>query len=296
VSPEGALSVPGNILLLGEYAVVDPGGLGVALAVEPRVAVTWAPADGLQVTGRGAGEPVSWPGPGAELFDAVIQTTDATRIGSAVQVDSSAFYRAGRKLGYGSSAAVAVGLTAALLALIHRERPPLDRVFQTALKAHRRFQDGRGSGYDVAASTYGGVGLFTGGVEPVWSRLQLDWLPQIGLFSGHEPVATSGAVGRYRDWQAGRPDEARRRWERSNALVRRFVQADSWRSGRRVFKIYRQYGIALGKIIGVNARIRPPFKGNRWYKAVGAGDELGVVLGRAEGVRSVRITQGLRWL
>ena len=52
------LTVPGNLLLAGEYAVLEEGGLGAALAVEPRLTVTVFPAERWEIVGRwiGGGE------------------------------------------------------------------------------------------------------------------------------------------------------------------------------------------------------------------------------------------------
>jgi phosphomevalonate kinase len=62
----------------------------------------------------------------------------------------------GLKLGLGSSAAVSVALTAALqqFAAGHGDAGTI------AMEAHHRFQGGRGSGVDVAASLHGGVILY----------------------------------------------------------------------------------------------------------------------------------------
>ena len=49
------LSAPANLLLLGEYAVLEEGGLGLALAVERRARITVEPSDGLEVLGRRPG-------------------------------------------------------------------------------------------------------------------------------------------------------------------------------------------------------------------------------------------------
>ena len=47
-----ALTVPGNLLLAGEYAVLVEGGLGLACAVALRVRVTWERSDTLTIRAR----------------------------------------------------------------------------------------------------------------------------------------------------------------------------------------------------------------------------------------------------
>ena len=54
------LTVPGNILVLGEYAVLEEGGLGFAVAVETRVRLETEPAPTLSIQGTWPGSSVSW--------------------------------------------------------------------------------------------------------------------------------------------------------------------------------------------------------------------------------------------
>ncbi len=102
------LTVPGNILLLGEYAVLEEGGLGFAMAVETRVRLEVSPAAGLSIEG-------TWLGNGGFLDSRKTRHEPARRgrcrhgVGTArpaaparVRVDSSAFFTAdGRKAGLG---------------------------------------------------------------------------------------------------------------------------------------------------------------------------------------------------
>src|SRR5690606_11456641 len=71
-----------------------------------------------------------------------------------IVLDTRGFFdpATGVKLGFGSSAALAVALAAALAG----ESVP-QRVQEAALLAHRDFQGGHGSGVDVATSAHGGV-------------------------------------------------------------------------------------------------------------------------------------------
>lgn len=284
------LTAPGNLLLLGEYAVVEAGGLGIAMAAGPRLTVSVGAGRELTVTGTWGEHTVIWPGPGSELLGAVIAQFPAP--GSAdVRVDSASFFAAGDKRGFGSSAAVAVGLTAALRAAAGL---PADRegVFATALRAHREFQGGRGSGYDVAASTYGGIGLFRGGSEPRWTALELPWLPPFGVVAAGGPVRTPGAIARYRRWKDEQPEAAAAFLERSNGAVAEFAGAGGWTSACRAFERCRELGLELGEAIGVSAEVS--FPPGTVGKAVGAGAELAVVVDVA-GLEPLMLQQGLEW-
>ena len=156
-------SAPGKLVLCGEYAVLD-GARAISMAVDRRAVarVSISDADWHRVTapgftaveGRfvGSATGIDWLA-GAEQFglvDAVMQIHEPA--GSLViELDTSEFVDAasGEKIGLGSSAALAVALLAALRVT--------DDVFDDALAAHRRFQDGAGSGIDVATAVHGGL-------------------------------------------------------------------------------------------------------------------------------------------
>lgn len=283
-------SVPANLLLLGEYAVMEEGGLGVAAAAEPRVRITVLPPQttgaGLVVIGRMGGGVLRWsPGAGrddsrAALLEAAVEVCCRAGLpAGTVEADSTAFFPAGRKVGFGSSAAASVGLCWALLALAAGAPPPPFAVLEAALEAHRRAQGGRGSGYDVFASFHGGVGLFCGGAQPTWRPLHLPWLEPLYLFYGERSVPTPGAIERYHAWRRRRPAEARRFLEDSNRDVEGFVRSSSRREALEWFRRCRDRGLRLGEAIGVEARIAAPdgVKPGQ-CKALGAGNELGLFL------------------
>lgn len=279
------VSTPANLLLLGEYAVTEPGGLGIALAIEPRVAALSVPAGKTSIVGVSQGGEARWLGAGAGLLERVVEAVESVLrargvVGlpaAAIRVDSSPLPK-----GYGSSAAVAVAASAMLLSLAGLRGDDLvQAVAHAALSAHRAFQGGRGSGYDVAASLHGGVGLFEGGEEPAWTPLALDWIGPLCLFQGEAPVVTSGAVARYQDWKRSDPAAASRFLAASNRAVAGFARARGWDEGAAWFEAARALGLELGRAIGVSAEVRPPAAASGLCKAVGAGNELGVLVGSA---------------
>jgi len=285
------ITVPGNLLLVGEYAVLEKGGLGIALAPAERVVVTAVRGRKLAVVGK-------WPGGGERWEDGsdrggVISSAAETcrewlsargaalPSDVAVHVDSTALFDAGgRKRGYGSSAAVTVGVVASLLRLSGLSESAVTSVARNlALKAHRRAQGGRGSGYDVFTSHFGGVGLFRGGPNPGWRALSLPWLPALYVYQGESSVATGSAIGCYEKWKSEHPRGARAFLRASNRAVRRFAAAGSWAEAAETFLHLRSLNIALGREIGVDAEIRPPAGEDlRYFKALGAGNEIGVCM------------------
>ncbi len=106
-----------------------------------------------------------------------------------ITLDSSALFRQGQKLGLGSSAALCVAAAALIGA------GDASDVFRDAFAIHRRFQSGTGSGFDVAASTYGGVLLYRQGHAPVPTTLPegIHWQ----TFASSVPAATTSAIKRW---------------------------------------------------------------------------------------------------
>jgi len=288
-------SVPANLLLLGEYAVLEEGGLGLAVAVDPRVRISAAPGRpgaGLEVaarmdtelrwTPREPREPRDPRGdPRTALLAAAVEVCcPAGPPPGSIEVDSSDFFFGGRKGGLGSSAAAAVGLCWALLALAAGSPPQPAAVLEAALAAHRRAQGGHGSGYDVFASFHGGAGLFAGGARPSWQPLDLPWLEPLYLFHGERSLSTPVAIGKYREWRLRRPEEAGSFLEKSNRLVWSFSRAASRLEALGSLRRCRALGLRLGEAIGVPAAMHPPddWDGIRAEdcKALGAGNELGL--------------------
>jgi phosphomevalonate kinase len=162
-------SAPGKLVICGEYAVLD-GAPAISAAVDRRAVVTVRPADAGVVVSRGfrdgrhrfgsRGGRVEWqPGTAAlPLFEAgwaALSPVTDERV--EVSLDTTAFHAGSRKLGLGSSAALAVALVGGLAAWQGSDAD----VGRVAADAHRAFQGGSGSGVDVATSVAGGLVRFT---------------------------------------------------------------------------------------------------------------------------------------
>ncbi|HXS74338.1 MAG TPA: hypothetical protein VN725_09900 [Rhodanobacteraceae bacterium] len=168
-------SAPGKLVLLGEYAVLE-GAPALVLGVDRRARALLedcaehercvdAPDIGVmgahwRMDNEGR---VRWMGlDGGEvkrlrLIATVIEMLCAGDEPAPfrIRLDTRAFFLDDTrlKLGLGSSAALVVALAAALAAHRGCERPTAQRL----IAMHRMFQDGRGSGLDVAASLRGGL-------------------------------------------------------------------------------------------------------------------------------------------
>lgn len=313
---EVRLNVPANLLLLGEYAVLEPGGLGLAVAPDVLTTAVFTPAPqeyGGVVRGILGTGTVVWPGDRGILgrvADSLARLYG--RFDGEIVVDTQALFDPlGRKRGLGSSAAMTVALTAAWATAAGTTPAEAEVLLHRAVEIHRFAQGGKGSGYDVATSVLGGHVLFTGGSTPQARRVELPWLPPMRLFPGVSEVATRSAVSAYGAWKRESPGAARRFLSRSNELVREFVEAGSWDEAFSVFNAHRALGIELGDSIGISARIDPPEAAQRsdapapdtapasriTWKAVGAGSELGVLLpADCRDPQTMAVSaEGIRW-
>lgn len=198
-------SAPGKAVLSGEYAVLE-GAPAVAMAVDRRARVriehTGEPQHRVSSPGRAAaalfrahpdGE-IEWLEGAAAEFTLVRHVWRAVRpepgAAIALSLDTRDFRHGpgGPKLGFGSSAALAVALASALGG---GKLPPAE-LYRKAARAHREFQGGRGSGVDIATAVHGGVIAYRmdGRVEPAaWpAGLELAF-----LWSGR-PVDTAAKL------------------------------------------------------------------------------------------------------
>jgi phosphomevalonate kinase len=155
-------SAPGKLFVSGEWAVLEGAPAIVAavdrtarveLALEPspRPLVIESIAEGRTWSGDAAHGTI--PSGDAGAVVAALRATGAA--GGRAVVDTRAFLVGERKLGLGRSAATIAAAVVARLA--HDGAPAPARVLAAALDANARFQDGVGSGADVAAAVHGGV-------------------------------------------------------------------------------------------------------------------------------------------
>jgi len=208
------IAAPGKLFLAGEYAVLD--AVPAVVAAVP----VWGRYTGAVQPRRVLG---CYPGaPAAGACDGA--------------VDTRAFFRAGRKQGFGSSAVASV-LFATLL-----ERGAAGDIWANARGEHEGRSQG-GSGGDLAAAIHGGVGVY---------RLLPEgyaWQPVAWPAAAELVVVDSGQSSRTADWvvryraAAGAADT----WRREVAAAVARVAAGDWSAGMHAAAAcYRELGRWLG--------------------------------------------------
>jgi len=227
-------SAPGKLVLLGEYAVLE-GAPALAVAVDRRATVRITPrTDGACVVNapelgvfnvRMLVEPDGTPqwqcveadAAKLRLVDHVWRALSLEGLapsvdgGFGMDLDTAGFFEANgsalAKLGLGSSAALTVALASALAVFAGHAEVVADgpQWLHRLFRMHSSWQDGRGSGIDLAASVAGGlINYRLTGQSPQPSYTPLDW-PITGVhclfvWSG-QSVSTAHFLRRLAQWR-----------------------------------------------------------------------------------------------
>jgi phosphomevalonate kinase len=240
-------SAPGKAVLTGEYAVLQ-GAPAISMAVDcrARVTVESTGADFHSVVSPGIAEEarfrctergrIEWIDDDRVYSDQGLlehvwhATGSRPAQGLLLTLDTRPFFdtESSLKLGFGSSSALVTALTAALLRAGSTDAAAgAGRdVFDSAIRAHMTFQDGQGSGVDVATAYAGGVIAFA--MRPDRGITVLKWPAGLSfsiLWSG-KPASTAERLRKLERFERGRAARmaAARLVDASRAVL------DAWRS------------------------------------------------------------------
>lgn len=187
-------SAPGKALLCGEYAVLE-GAPAVVSAVDRRVFVSWSDQ--------------TLPMPPEVATTLELARRECGHVPGSLTLDVSALQHDQIKLGLGSSAAAAAATAAAVFASHgHDLDDPVSkrRIFDCATRGHASVAP-RGSGVDVAASSFGGFVRFVrAGNQSDVVSLECPSQLRIRLIWTGRPARTSqllAELGRLRDRDSG---------------------------------------------------------------------------------------------
>jgi len=196
-------SAPGSLLIAGEYLVTEEGGKGICLAAGGRATMWKERSSAMELRSIYAEGFQSWK-PDGSIKDSLCYFVweEAGKSNSELEkswritVDTTTLYGSdGQKLGLGSSAVAALLFSKAL-----NHAADNSEILASAALAHRKWQQGRGSGYDILTSARGAAGCFTGGLSPLWNSLNWPKL-QCWLLRGPTAINSAQALSRYEAWR-----------------------------------------------------------------------------------------------
>jgi mevalonate kinase len=293
------LSLPGSLLLAGEYSILTPEGMGIYMAAGPRAIITLKEDRQFRLLfrmGRDWKESMY-----AEKEPLWLAVKHAMGLESApptlkISIDTSTFYNNGDSLGYKSSAAAIAGLLAVFHHRTIHEPDGIEKLIIPAIKAQKYF-DKTSTGIEIVAALLGGTGLFIGGEVPIWRNINIE-LPQgLGLIRNSK-ISKTKALSNWNRWKSINESDWLQHKEFSNQLIEQFIAvADSSVYGHsndslNSFGLLRslgELGALLGESIDVPAKLT--IEDDSWIKSLGLGNELALGLSN-ESLKMQR--QGLR--
>ena len=270
--------VPGNIILLGEYAILEQNSVALTASVLPCAQgeinqshlltgeqgdVKWEYALDSTLTNSTQGNIFAscW-----HVLLAYCRDRELSLNKTGVHVNTGLFAGDKGKLGFGSSAASTVACIKGLLnGQSWGDSISLSDFRKLTYDAHSMFQGKNGSGYDVYTSTSEGLNLYTNGTERNIASIDISFLPTLYVYQSSHSVSTVSAVKKYKQWRSLNTPAVRDFLTISNRLIQQFSQADRWALAMDIFKESTDLYLDLGEKIGVSAEIKLTFL----YKSAG---------------------------
>lgn len=311
---------PGKLVLIGEYAVLENSPAIVA-AVNRRATITIEKTgedlsllnlphlkDSVPLYADGAMiKPLVTPKSQltTEVVNRVVSmlnriiekeiTVKTAFHGVKLTIDSSDFFSTENniKLGLGSSAAVTVGLLAAVRKHINPAWVNKNALMHVGYRQHNESQHQAGSGIDIAASVFGGVLRYkakanAAGFSPVIKKVSVPEDLQMGFVWTGRPASTGSFLERLKDFKINNTIDYNRsmRWliRQAQAGCQAFEQKDTKKFLQTVERFHHSledlgHASRIPIISNKHRRIaRIVYENGGYYKPSGAGGgDFGII-------------------
>ncbi|MBO6657573.1 MAG: hypothetical protein JJ934_11795 [Pseudomonadales bacterium] len=229
-------SAPGKLFLLGEYAVLE-GGPALLIPVTQQANVTVESGTGTVTSISDTNRTLpsidaynEWP-----LLGAIQQVLGKESLeGKNLTLDTREFFVGNQKLGLGSSAA----LTVALVKACEPELTDRD-VYELADECHRVFQQGIGSGADIALSAMAQPIQFSRDSGPTPIGLPND-LHMLAIWTGRS-ASTTQLVGSMQAYRRHDPAAYKKHMTALIDAANGCIQAVSDQDSRQILARIEQY-------------------------------------------------------
>ncbi|HON88947.1 MAG TPA: hypothetical protein P5519_02305 [Spirochaetia bacterium] len=239
------ISVPGSILLLGEYSILEPDMRGLSMAVEPRLTLTAERSQTWTIIAKGCNEPACFmlENISRESVPVVKQTSGFSWANTAllqivieqfikiesknpfvnsgpyvITIDSSNLFHENKKLGLGSSAGVVIVFSAFLFLLAQLGKLTKEQLLDFCIPTHKFVQNGRGSGYDILTSIEGGLLFFSMSSYHYAEKIMLDAF-DAEIWCAMNEVKTASAINSYECYKNKHPLLTKIFWNKTQNLV-----------------------------------------------------------------------------
>lgn len=184
------ISAPGKLFIAGEWAILEPENFGIVTAINKRIfaEIKESPDENIYITLKDFGlnnlKAIFSKGK-LNFFKKLTGKEKKIIIFSKAAIETALRYLENwrpfkievwgddsRKLGFGFSAASTVAVITALLAF-HKKDTKKEWLFKLSALSHYLAQGKIGSGFDIAASVFGGIFVYRR-FDPVWLKNQIE--------------------------------------------------------------------------------------------------------------------------